>query len=204
MSTTTEPTPEQRALRVAIAKDIIVKLREGKLRATRGVYLWPQNEDARMVLTRAPNEQAESFPGECRACAVGSLFIAAFDRLRGMSNKALYQVTGGFTDATDRMFEYLEQTFEVEQLDIMEVAFESVIRHSARSMRRGTTEAQLDAFARAASFAAKVEVAYTDKYGADFFTDPDYTRTFDTEMRDRIVLEEIMKNVIEHDGEFVP
>jgi hypothetical protein len=99
--------------RVAIAKDVLQWLRLGRLTGQPGAYLWthkPQRPDD-WVETAVVNGFS------CTACALGSLFAACADRVGGFGRELM-------SFPSYHMREQLKPYFEMEQLVLIEMAFE--------------------------------------------------------------------------------
>lgn len=124
-------TPAQK--RVQIAKDVLNHLDTRQLVAQSGAYisrveynvggLKPYTEDyyrARERVQYSPDARKELLDGKvtCAVCAIGSVFVCAVERKNEIS---MYDVVNA---GKTRMTAYLKDFFSLEQLDLMEVAFE--------------------------------------------------------------------------------
>ena len=134
MSIATELTPEVRARRLAIARDVLSLLEPPipeaaapaeaacKVRMVRGTYF-------EASLKHEPGDYAELqglLPGaHCSVCMIGSLFLSQvrlYDRFKVR--------TGFVTLYRSACTEALADTFDARQLDLMEAAFEETRRHA--------------------------------------------------------------------------
>lgn len=66
-------TPSKRKMAVAIAKDVLKRLKLEKLRVMRGNYL---SENSRFPETGSLQEQIDKAEANCQVCALGGLFLS--------------------------------------------------------------------------------------------------------------------------------
>lgn len=133
-----ELSPE--AKRVAIAKDVLKQLRAKKILATRGLYM-----DTELLLTDVEEDDQVcdvlKKVDECRACALGSMFVAAAglnDKITVGEAKAHYTVT--FDVGGDTCYNYLLEFFPRPQLQMMEAVFEGAYGATPYARLKGIME----------------------------------------------------------------
>ncbi len=131
---------------VQIAKDVLTQLELGRIRARRGVYLEkllvsiPEAEESPLQITRddMDKELAQVFGQvtSCEACALGSIFVCAVERMDELKvreavyfngpnvhpDRRLYSISG----RQSLMHDYLHDYFDWEELEDIEDAFEGV------------------------------------------------------------------------------
>lgn len=122
-------TPER--ARVVLAQDVIKQLKDKKITATMGRYIDIRGNDADVseLVERAEETARKDLVTiklpPCNVCAIGSVFVAAFNRFDEMPLDDFKDVfSEGRVDTDDALIGYLEQWFEPEQLRLMEAAFE--------------------------------------------------------------------------------
>lgn len=117
--------------RVRIAKDVIVQLKDGRLRSWRGQYFSPSDLSRWGSVDRSTQLHVafEEQPG-CRVCALGATFVCAVKRANAL-RLSDGTINGGASDTQRFMRSYLGSWFSVEQLGLIEVAFEGTPRFAA-------------------------------------------------------------------------
>ncbi len=121
---------------VQIAQDVIGQLKLGRIQAERGVYLEGVSTEKGQIFVSAQadgaKELSEVFGGMtvCHACAIGSLFVCAVERLDKLRVSDFvwlnYDPTEpcSLTGGQSRMRDYLGCSFDTSQLQDIENAFE--------------------------------------------------------------------------------
>jgi hypothetical protein len=110
--------------RVAIAEDVLERLRTGRVKAAHGAYV-------RGAFGRMTEDIADAFDQvkTCKACAIGATFVAALAMGRGFLKsdmRSFYDQTISEMRPTDMKF-YLSRYFNTDQLKAIECAFEGWI-----------------------------------------------------------------------------
>jgi len=119
--------------RVAIAKDVLAQMSANKIRAERGLYvnkMIPSNKLGSEVCDLNPMNTR----GGCNACALGSMFLCAVDKHDKLKVGDLEEINvygpDGIHQRGVEIFredtaEYLGKFFSQDQLNQIELAFES-------------------------------------------------------------------------------
>ena len=173
--------------RVTIARDVIAALDAQRLTARCNAYgrfliknysEMSFDESEAVYASDAQTVLAEG-KLECSACALGSLFVCAVERMNAINVLALQS-----TPATG-MHRYLADVFSSEQLDLIEAAFEG--QAYARSERFRYCDREED------SVLLQAAVSFVCESKA---------RDFDFDADD--CMRRIMSNIIANQGEFIP
>ena len=166
--------------RVMIARDVIKQLDSKRLIARGGCWVSYRGKpytlddesgekDFREVLLSVP---------QCSACALGSLLVCTVER----ANKAKmndFMQDGSFDPGFSNIAQYLEPYFSIEQLNMIENAFERRCTHWSWEVSDEKLEASV-------------------RFGTDV------TYGVKTDDQDATVLHAIMSNIVRNKGEFVP
>ncbi len=147
-------TEEAAAKRVAIAKDALMQINAGTLSPKQGTYMFQIDN------------------GRCQVCAVGAMVAVCCPSTREQSWQ-------GETNVAGRMVECLKDSFPVDQLALIESAFES------------------DAWMPIRDVACDMAIDVSCQQAAEFFDDD-----FDLSDRDRVIA--ILENIIANNGTFIP
>lgn len=106
--------------RIAIARDVLKWLRIDKIVATQGTYLYPSDKRMQDV------EDSPVVNGDrCGACALGAVFACYAERIGGVDE--LWWKT------SEEMRDILAPFFDLEQLQLIEAAFERRAGFAAQS-----------------------------------------------------------------------
>lgn len=186
--------PEQK--RVTVAKDVIAALNAKQLVAKNSVYLalrfkqavvkdwnnWDKftESDAQVALL----EQKVS----CEVCAIGSVFVCAVER---MDKLTVDQFRGS---GRRSIREYLGDLFSLEQLDLMEIAFECTTEHAQTVRYRGDEDE-----GKGISNGAQSELDAAVGFG-EMFWDYGGVDGYNADA----CMRAIMANIIANKGEFRP
>ena len=175
-------TPSEK--RVAIARDVLEWLSEGRLKAKSGMYIAVYETPA-----MEPGESLRSVDIEdinrysCQACALGSVFALASFRC-GLSIGAAARAEVPINEA---IHEQLRDIFDARQLAQIECAFEASPGFDYEVLSRDEAQA-------AAQFGRRVAVPICTLRDAAAYQ----------ASRDARVMRAIMQNIIDNDGTFVP
>lgn len=195
--------PERK--RVTVAKDVIAALNAKRIKPVHNQYgswswadqyeLFKLDFDERHDEYRRRDKldaQEELLKGnvKCTACAIGAVFTCAVERMNNLTLKAMAEKVGR------GMREYLGDVFSLEQLDLMEVAFEGTTEY-VKSERyapdkededydEGDCEYVCPYLSNGAQSELRAALNFMDEYDAD------------KRMR------AIMENIIANGGEFRP
>lgn len=161
--------------RVVIAQDVLDQLDLRRLVPTFGKYLEVPDEVAQKFSSWDDDDESiqvhEALDGvSCKVCGIGSLFVAAVDRANECTVADMDQPQNDYF-----MREYLGDFFDLEQLVLVEAAFEGRL---INSMETDLTEYSPEVLA-AIRFASKVRSASGR-------------------------LKKIMQNIVDNGGTFVP
>ena len=178
--------------RVVLAQDVLKQLKTKKITATLGRYIDVVGDKGAAELVEKAKLTAQKdvvtvkLPA-CNVCAIGSVFVAAFNRFDEMK---IYDFQNAFGEGTkyvdDTIISYLEQWFESSQLRLMEAAFEP------------------EEIARDMQFVEREEVSRAQQFRKEvlekrFLQEGPYKETLAN-----AVMVAIMKNIIKHKGTFNP
>lgn len=123
-------------MRIEIAKDVLKAMETRRFIAEYEGYLthddtterelayavhqahWDQDSDA---LLQPFSKREYVAPDGCRVCAIGAVFVATVDRHDSLSLAKVYGEQGL---NSKKMLGYLEEWFEIEQMRLMEAAYE--------------------------------------------------------------------------------
>lgn len=106
--------------RVIIAKDVIMRLKTENLVAETGILVGLVSDNATFEnsLKNFLNADIES----CEVCAKGALFCSLIGRINKFSIKDINSESGN--DESNKIHKELKKYFSIEQLDLIEIAFE--------------------------------------------------------------------------------
>lgn len=193
-------------MRVAIAKDVLKHIATRKIRVESGSYLELERNQLRAIEQSAnddPTSTSTAVLKNCSVCAIGAMFVTAFNVHDGLTNNELLStaVGGWRLGQFERgMLEYLSQWFTVKQLRLMEAAFETAGVNGSSLTTTQYIKARRFQVAEASKMTKSERLALDDRLGVY-----KSRRTLAIERRaERKLLEAIMQNVIEHDGTFKP
>lgn len=136
----------RRSVRVAIAKDVIARVKAGKIEPWSGAFVidLPEasdGDDMRSVMRKHDKP--------CRACALGGLFLASLERRNGVTYGSVvdvgFSVIGLENEAT---VNYVSSVFGRDQAKLVEIAFEQ---------GRGYCRDDGEAVTRAEAFGARYD-----------------------------------------------
>ncbi len=180
-----------------MAEDVISALNANQIKAKANMYLcvslpggnWiPSDSD---IYSADAQKMLLENRLECSACAIGAVFVCAVERMDQLTVEEFKSCRG-----SGDMRSYLGDFFSVEQLDLLEAAFERTgeyvksARYTGGYAYDGEAEAELDA---AKSFG-------NEFFAIDYDDDGDEHTNFDADA----CMRAIMENIIEHGGEFKP
>lgn len=114
---------EPAAARMVIAQDVLALLKAQAIKPRAGRYIDKPLPDGTMATTPM-HEIVESWLGECPVCAIGATMVAAIRRFDDL-NAAPFMDHGLRPGSRPEFMRYLERFFSREQLDLIEIAFES-------------------------------------------------------------------------------
>jgi hypothetical protein len=173
--------PTKSQIQVAIAKDVVKQVKLNKFIASRGNYLEITDrtfENKLYSLNRVtPKKHVQERIKTCSVCAIGGVFVAAFNKFDKLSAQDLV------TNDDSMMVDYLKKWFPTDQLRLMEAAFEDDQIVSGIGMVEGAD------FEAAQEFRTKV---LRRRQNAS------------VDAQDRALLLAIMENVVKNKGTFVP
>jgi hypothetical protein len=158
--------------RVAIAKDVLAQIELETIYPTQGTYIG--NIDTNYTGDECKvqvNSLMKKKDFSCDCCAKGALFMSHVNKTNHLTLQDLY--TGG---GNNHVYERLGSIFSIQQLDLIECAFEGDLINDTSNNLRGTPE---------------VERAI------DFVANNGYESTND-------VLIGICENIIKNKGTFIP
>lgn len=191
--------------RVAIAKDVLAQLAVGRIKAHSGTYFKAKVGNKTFKAEGEVQEALAKIP-TCSACALGSLFVCTVEKadklkLSDLSNDFVVEEwddRGQIREKvasvdSDSMHTYLKGFFSLDQLFLIENAFE-VSDINSRSEFEETSDSD---FGASLVFNQKVE----EKFG--LWGDIDRSGA-DRREGDRIKMERIMRNIVRNRGRFVP
>lgn len=170
------------AKRVRIAKDVIEQLESGRIAALKGQYFSPHDPEKWWQLqgeTQLHVAIADQL--QCSVCALGAAFVCAVNRANDIKVSQVSGMLSSITMTKRRIQDYLGSWFSLEQLGLIEVAFE-----------RGAS------FAHPGTDDELVRRAYG--FNGDIWADS----AVSFEERTRMAMVRIMRNIISNRGEFVP
>lgn len=108
-------------IRVQIAKDVIRQLDANRIVADGGCYLDADEFEEQIDgAADVPDGRYLAAPKDCRACAIGSVFVCALDRFNELKLHKFVDDGGG----SDAMVRYLSPWFTRAQLRLMEIGFQ--------------------------------------------------------------------------------
>lgn len=173
-----------------IAQGVLDMLESKRITAERGAYLqgdMPFETLVSLARNLVSVEPAVLLPAPstCRACAIGSCFVAALDRFKDLSLAEFKNTKYG----RDSYTQYLQRWFSPYQLDLIEYAFEG---------RAGEGLTDED---RIAARDFRLQLARSER-SKKVLSNPKVRE--DTTTGARMVLKAIMENIIKNGGIFRP
>jgi hypothetical protein len=175
-------TPEQ--TRVLIAKDVLDQIQLKNFIATSGLYLEIYDNKFQEHLKGLAGDDLITKPiKKCDVCAIGAVFVAAFNRFDNMEKQAWG------TDAS-AMLKYLQPWFSKEQLRLMELAFEP------QDLGEG-----LEYTTGGGPYSAKEEIM---SLAFNLVCTREHGKLKKAPPLDEYILTAIMNNIVENEGDFVP
>jgi hypothetical protein len=183
-------TQKQRRERLTLAKTVLSELEEEWIIATQGQYLTVEGADFEDLVSRGSKAKVQTVLSDkqCKACAIGSIFVAAvdtFDSLRVGDLRYNYNQPND-----DDMIEYLGRWFSESELRIIEVAFEG----NTDQWENGFEGELADDATAALIFHEAIEERACEEE----------ERTGKTPSIGTMLLTAIMENIVKNKGVFVP
>jgi hypothetical protein len=183
---------QKRAARIAIAKDVIAGLKSRRYTSTPGDYFDVTIKTDKMISEGKYDLKRLFSVGmkTCKVCAKGALFIAAVEKYdKVMETVDSLDIEGKIVHIgrdNDGVCGLLKDYFDMDQLDLIEFAFEGV-GINGRYEERGESPEVSPEEERMADAVSSVSKTYIDR-----FADP----------KKRMIA--IMQNIIDNKGTFVP
>lgn len=117
---------EIRAARVVLAQDVLAALKNERIVAIYDSYFVPFVPIGGLTQEEEEEEEEAMYtpPKYCGVCAIGAFFITAVDRHNALKLRDVRGIGEGETQSGFLLMRYLKQWFTVEDLRLMEVAFE--------------------------------------------------------------------------------
>ncbi len=128
--------PEIRARRVSIARDILKQLEARALTLARGTYMSPVDYDAKQRLSVQLEgdlqEHANLFQANCEVCMIGAIFLSKARVLNNVSMKDNFKCDWGSLRLPGRygMMRAVSDVFDAKTMALAEAAFECTIHNA--------------------------------------------------------------------------
>lgn len=179
---------DKRNRRIAIAKDVIKQISDGKIKATQATYF---------LVRKTPNKNGrldtflKDLNSPCTCCGIGACFYSLVmlgDKVR--IENTLAEDEDGITDYRSSIDDsilrkYLKDHFSPEQITLIESAFEGAFMYDPQLRRTKEINDQIDS-----------AMDFRDRLTNNWF-EADLTKN-------EFVLQGIMKNIIKNRGTFRP